>query len=66
MRKNTNPVSSGHQPKAGIVLSEDESALCTARKHAVWFVRALGHEIIYQNANVGILTTEDKRLFTSN
>ena len=66
MRKNADSFSGGHQPEAGIILTEDETTLCPAREHPIWLVRSLCDEIIDQNADVGILTAEDERGVSSN
>ena len=63
-REYADTVGGGHEPEAGIVLSEDEPSFGSACKHAIRLVRSFCDEIIDENADVGILSTEHKRLLT--
>ena len=45
----------GRKPLIGVVLPQDQAVLAAARHHAVGLVRALGHKVIDERADIGLL-----------
>ena len=45
----------GRKALVGVVLPQDQAVLAAARHHAVGLVRPLGHKVIDERADVGLL-----------
>lgn len=63
---NSNSPRSIQESVAGIILTKKKSAFSAACKHAIRFIRSLRHKIVDHYTDVGILTTEDQRVFFFN
>ena len=56
-------VPDGRKALVGVVLPQDEAVLAAARHHAVGLVRALGHKVVDERADIGLLAAQNERRF---
>lgn len=61
----TDAVGCGHESEARVVLSENESPFGSTCEHAIRLICSFCDKIINKNANVGVLSAEHKRFFTT-
>ena len=54
-------VSQRHQTLVSVVLPQDQPVLAAGSHHAVGILTALGHQIVYQRADIGSGSVHDKR-----
>ena len=54
-------VADGGQALVGIVLPQDEAVFTAARHDAVGLVRALGHKVVNERADIGLLAAQNER-----
>ena len=55
----TDPAAEFHEPEIRVVVAEQEPVLGPAGEHPVGLGRSLGDEIVYQNADIGLLTAQN-------
>ena len=54
-------VADGGQALIGVVLPQDEAVFTAARHDAVGLVRALGHKVVNERADIGLLAAQNER-----
>ena len=47
------------ETKVGVVLAEQQAIFGAGGEHAVWLDRALGDEVVYEDADIGFVAAED-------
>jgi len=50
----------GCESTVGVVLSKQDSVLCAAGEHSVWFVGAFGDEVVYEYTDIGLVASKDE------
>ena len=48
-------VPDGRKALVGVVLPQDQAVLAAARHHAIGLVRPLGHKVVDERADIGLL-----------
>ena len=49
------------EPQVGVVVAQQQPVLGARGEHAVGLVDALGHQVVDQHADVGLVASQDKR-----
>ena len=59
------PVPDRSQAAVGVVMAHQKPVFAAAGQHAVRLMGALGDEVVHQNAHIGLMAAQHKRLFAA-